>query len=56
MITCEWFAKCDNDTVTFSGNTITFLRHPVLGPTPCCTRCAAQVGATNELEEAELVS
>jgi hypothetical protein len=39
---CAWFALCDNETMTA-------LDHPVLGPTPCCERCARQVGADTQL-------
>jgi hypothetical protein len=42
MLPCEWFAACTNMTNTA-------LDHPVLGPRPCCERCARTVGAEDEL-------
>lgn len=40
--TCQWFALCANETTTA-------LPHPILGPVPCCERCARQVGAEADL-------
>lgn len=33
VVKCEYFARCDNDAVGTVPN-------PVLGPVPCCQRCA----------------
>jgi hypothetical protein len=41
---CEWFALCTNTTDTY-------IEHPILGPVPCCARCAAQVGGTELLKK-----
>lgn len=43
VITCEWFAHCTNSTHHY-------INHPVLGPTPCCTRCATRLEMTGRLE------
>lgn len=37
IVKCEYFAMCDNDAVGTVPN-------PVLGPVPCCKRCADKVG------------
>jgi hypothetical protein len=37
---CEWFALCENVTDKVAD-------HPILGPIPCCDRCAKVVGGTN---------
>ncbi len=36
MIACEYFALCDREAVGTVPN-------PVLGPVPCCQRCADRV-------------
>lgn len=33
--TCRWFALCDRESTCF-------VDHPVLGPVPCCDKCALQ--------------
>jgi hypothetical protein len=38
VIACRYFALCDRPAEGFVPN-------PVLGPVPCCARCAAVVGA-----------
>lgn len=43
-VSCEWFARCANSTDKV-------LPHPILGPTPCCTRCARAVGAEPHLTQ-----
>lgn len=39
---CEWFAMCENLTTKAAP-------HFVLGPVPCCDRCAKQVGIDNSI-------
>lgn len=39
---CRWFALCESETDRA-------LPHPILGPTPCCIRCADQVGMAQAL-------
>jgi hypothetical protein len=34
---CLWFALCENESTCF-------VDHPVLGPVPCCDRCALLAG------------
>ncbi len=36
QVACHWFALCDKQATHLES-------HPVLGPTPCCDRCA-QIG------------
>ena len=44
MITaCEWFARCENETAYY-------VEHPVLGPVPCCERCATLLDITPRLK------
>jgi hypothetical protein len=35
-VTCEWFARCANQTSRAAG-------HPILGPVPICDRCAERM-------------
>lgn len=36
---CEYFVLCTNESIGTVAN-------PVIGPVPCCQRCADRVGAT----------
>lgn len=42
MVICEWFAKCENPTLSAAV-------HPILGPVPCCDRCARKLGLDNSI-------
>jgi hypothetical protein len=44
---CEWFALCTNPTTVA-------LPHPILGPTPCCPRCARKMGMADQLVSIEV--
>lgn len=40
-VMCEWFAMCANMTSDATA-------HPIMGPVPICTRCAAKCEITPE--------
>ena len=46
-LVCAWFAKCENVTRTV-------IEHSILGPTPCCTRCATRMDMVDKLADCEI--
>lgn len=42
MEICQWFALCANETDQC-------IIHPILGPTPCCRRCARKLDMEDQL-------
>lgn len=48
QVICAWFARCSSPTTTA-------LEHPVLGPVPCCKRCAGFTSSQDKLQPFELV-
>lgn len=47
MLVCQQYARCTNTTLTV-------LPHPILGPVPCCTRCANRFGNVADLQPIEI--